>query len=62
MSKRAEEETAITAITPHWTGSVTTRSAASGTLPGMFRERTMMPFSRISYTALATSPPIRAPR
>src|SRR5215203_569533 len=35
MSKRAESETAITAITPHWTGSLTTRSAASGTLPGM---------------------------
>jgi hypothetical protein len=43
MSKLAESETAITAITPHWTGSLTTRSAAAGTVPGMFSESTIMP-------------------
>ena len=35
--------TAITAITPACTGSVTTRSAASGTLPAMFRLITSSP-------------------
>src|SRR4028118_475358 len=30
MSKRAEEETAMTAMTPHWPGAVTTRAAAAG--------------------------------
>jgi hypothetical protein len=42
----AVSATAITAITPACTGSLTTRSAASGTLPAMFR--------------LITSSPVRA--
>ena len=40
MSNLAVSATAITAMTPAWTGSVTTRSAASGTLPAMFSEMT----------------------
>ena len=39
-SNFAVSATAITAITPACTGSVTTRSAASGTLPGMLSEMT----------------------
>src|SRR5262245_31917737 len=37
MSNLAVSATAITAITPAWTGSLTTKSATSGTLPAMFR-------------------------
>src|ERR671932_825224 len=36
MSKEAVLATAITAITPAWTGSVTTRSAWPGTDPGLW--------------------------
>ena len=39
-SNLAVSATAMTAITPAWTGSLTTRSAASGTLPAIFREIT----------------------
>ena len=42
-SNLAVSATAITAITPAWTGSLTTRSAASGTLPAMFSEITSSP-------------------
>src|SRR6266542_403731 len=61
MSKRAVFATAITAITPAWTGSVTTRSAARGTDPAMFRLITRMPFARTSSTAALISPPMSAP-
>src|SRR6266508_140343 len=61
MSKRAVLATAITVITPACTGSVTTRSACSGTEPAMFREMTRMPRARTSSTASVTSPPISAP-
>ena len=44
--------TAITAMTPACTGSVTTRSAASGTLPAMFRLMTIRPWARTSRTRL----------
>ena len=54
--------TSITVITPAWTGSVTTRSASSGTVPAMFSEMTMIPCARISRTAVATSPPVIEPR
>jgi len=37
MVNLAVSATAITAMTPACTGSVTTRSAASGTLPAMFK-------------------------
>ena len=60
-SNFAVSATAITAITPAWTGSLTTRSAASGTLPAMFSEITRRPFLRTSSTAAVISPPISAP-
>src|SRR5207302_955625 len=53
----------ITAITPASTGSLTTTSAASGTEPAMLVQRTRIPASRISRTALLMSPPmIERPR
>jgi hypothetical protein len=36
---------AMTAMTPAWIGSLTTKSATSGTLPAMLRDMTIMPFS-----------------
>ena len=57
----AVSATAITVITPACTGSVTTRSAASGTLPAMFRLTTSRPCARTSRTAFSMSPPINAP-
>src|SRR5688572_24102851 len=47
-SNLAVSATAMTAITPAWTGSLTTRSAASGTLPTMFSEMTGSPLRRTS--------------
>ena len=44
-----------------WTGSVTTRSAASGTPPAMFRLMTSRPVSRTSRTASTISPPMSDP-
>ena len=44
---RAVSAIAITAITPACSGSVTTRSAASGTLPAMFRLITRTPWRRL---------------
>ena len=55
-SNWAVSATAITAMTPAWTGSVTTRSAASGTVPAMFSEITNNPLPRTSSTAVAISP------
>ena len=52
---------AITAMTPACTGSDTTRSAMSGTLPAMFSEITINPLDRTSSTAAAMSPPISEP-
>ena len=43
MSNLAVSAIAITAITPAWTGSDTTRSTTSGTLPAMFSEITTQP-------------------
>ena len=43
IENRAVSAMAITAITPACTGSVTTRSLASGTLPAMFRLITVSP-------------------
>ena len=43
MVNLAVSATAITAITPACTGSVTTRSAASGTLPAILRLMTKSP-------------------
>src|SRR6185295_2471844 len=60
-SNFAVSATAITAITPACTGSLTTRSAASGTLPAMLSEITLSPMARTSSTAVAMSPPISAP-
>src|SRR5688572_21178095 len=60
-SNFAVSATAITAMTPAWTGSVTTRSAASGTLPAMFSEITYIPSRLTSSTAVAISPPISDP-
>src|SRR5205814_3617156 len=51
MSNFAVSATAITAITPAWTGSDTTRSATSGTPPAMLREMTTSPLRRTSSTA-----------
>ena len=45
MSNFAVSAMAITAITPACSGSVTTRSAASGTLPAMFKLITMTPLA-----------------
>ena len=56
--KLAVSATAITAITPACTGSVTTRSAASGTLPAMLRLITSSPCARTSRTAASISPPM----
>ena len=50
-SNLAVSATAMTAMTPAWTGSLTTRSAASGTLPAMFSEITWRPLRRTSSTA-----------
>ena len=61
ISNVAVSAMAITAITPAWTGSDTTRSATSGTLPAMFSEITMRPFCRTSWTAFEISPPISEP-
>src|SRR5438093_1867806 len=61
MSNVAVSAMAIAAMTPAWIGSDTTRSAASGTLPAMFREITMSPFARTSSTALVMSPPMSEP-
>ena len=61
MSNRAVSAIAITAITPACSGSVTTRSAASGTLPAMLRLITITPCWRSSVTASVIAPPIRAP-
>ena len=52
---------AMTAITPACSGSVTTRSAASGTLPAMFKLITMTPWRFSSATASVIAPPISAP-
>ncbi len=43
MSNLAVSAIAMTAITPAWTGSETTRSTTSGTLPAMFSEMTRSP-------------------
>src|SRR5450759_4516250 len=48
-------------MTPACTGSLTTRSAASGTLPAIFRLITTSPCWRTSRTALSMSPPISDP-
>src|SRR4029450_3729392 len=48
-------------ITPAWTGSVTTRSAWSGTEPAILRETTRMPRALTSSTAWVTSPTLREP-
>src|SRR5437667_264976 len=61
MSKAAVLATAITVITPAWTGSLTIRSAAPGAEPAMFRLTTSTPFCRTSCTARVISPPISAP-
>src|SRR6266511_2592512 len=61
MSKEAVLATAITAITPACTGSVTTRSACSGTEPAMFSDTTRMPRARTSSTASVTAPSISDP-
>jgi len=61
MVNFAVSATAITAITPACTGSVTTRSAASGTLPAIFRLMTSSPVARTSRTAVSISPPISEP-
>ena len=52
---------AMTAMTPACTGSETTRSAASRTLPTMFRAITLRPCRWSSRTARVISPPMRAP-
>ena len=57
----AVSATAMTAITPACTGSLTTRSAASGTLPAMLRLITSMPRARTSRTAVSIAPPISEP-
>src|SRR5256886_2027679 len=61
IENRAVSATSMTAITPASTGSVTTRSAASGTEPAMLVQTTMIPASRISRTAFEMSPPMSAP-
>ena len=58
----AVSATAITAMTPACTGSLTTRSDASGTLPAMFKLITSKPFFRTSRTACSISPPIKCSR
>ena len=58
MVNFAVSATAITAITPACTGSDTTRSAASGTLPAMLRLITSKPCARTSRTAFSISPPV----
>src|SRR4029079_16875589 len=59
--KRAVSAIAMTAMVPAWTGSDTTRSAASGTAQALISELTGMPTARISRTALEISPPISDP-
>ena len=48
-------------MTPACTGSETTRSATSGTLPAIFSEMTIRPLLRTSSTALVISPPMIEP-
>ena len=57
----AVSATAMTVMTPACTGSLTTRSHASGTLPAMLRLTTRRPWLRTSRTAFSISPPISAP-
>src|SRR5258705_4180721 len=59
--KRAVSAIAMTAMVPAWTGSDTTRSAASGTEPAMLSAVTGIPTARISRTALLISPPMSDP-
>ena len=61
ISNCAVSAIAITAITPACSGSVTTRSAASGTLPAMLRLITRTPRRFTSLTASVIAPPISAP-
>src|ERR1700682_2362950 len=61
MLNLAVSATAITAIIPACTRSATTRSAASGTLPAMFRLTTSRPCLRTSRTARSISPPMSEP-
>ena len=62
MSKTAVSAIAITASTPACTGSVIIKSACSVTLPGIFKEITITPFSFFIFlTASDISPPIKEP-